>query len=377
MTKADFNAPYRLLKGDKLPGELHPSCIGVATYLTKETTKRYKGSSLNEVKTIYPSAIELSDIHQCERGMPSMFALFVFSMCFPFSLFTFYFGFIQIQAVDFLSILFNIILIPFFFAFFFVTSLLEILMFRFDLFPLKGGSLILDRKNKKVYRAVRDYPEMLDYFKNSFKKCNPFYAWPTLVIEYNWDALVFVFASKTVVYRGGPLTTNTLAIGVEDPDFAQKQAAKSDHDKAWDLILKHEDKPDFVDFFVIGNPLEMDEYSAHAFWTYLRAYMEENGPALPAGESLAEAAPTTWWQSMGVASPFGARANEWARDRPILFILFLLTFPVSVPLSILWGTFNWLSHKTAFEAPFPPEIRAGWGKALSPQKKTWRPYRQR
>ncbi|WP_132038722.1 DUF6708 domain-containing protein [Iodobacter fluviatilis] len=239
---------------------------------------------------------------------------------------------------------------------------------RADMFSLKNDSLFFDRKKKKIYRVFRNIPGLIDYVRNSLKKRNPFYAWPTVIVEYDWDSLIFVYVSKVVMLGQLPSTVHTLGVGIKDPDFAQKQAAKSDHDKAWDQMLKHEAIPDFVDFFTIGNPLVMSEYSVQALWAYLHAYMEDNGPALPAGESLAEAAPNSWWQSMGCIGPYGPNIKKWNQDHPIFVVMSFLFFPIFGPLYLLWGTFNWLSHKTAFEAPFPPEIRAEWGEPVLPKK---------
>ncbi|STQ89830.1 hypothetical protein EV682_11456 [Iodobacter fluviatilis] len=359
---------YRVLQGEYPQAMIDASSLGTVTYLNKKTTTRQSGSTLSEVKTIYPAAIELGSTTHYQRGLVTVFAMLIIFGFFPLMMYSAYFftWFFNGAGV----VLFLMALVMFAFSLFGVCVTFHggVYFLRADMFSLKNDSLFFDRKKKKIYRVFRNIPGLIDYVRNSLKKRNPFYAWPTVIVEYDWDSLIFVYVSKVVMLGQLPSTVHTLGVGIKDPDFAQKQAAKSDHDKAWDQMLKHEAIPDFVDFFTIGNPLVMSEYSVQALWAYLHAYMEDNGPALPAGESLAEAAPNSWWQSMGCIGPYGPNIKKWNQDHPIFVVMSFLFFPIFGPLYLLWGTFNWLSHKTAFEAPFPPEIRAEWGEPVLPKK---------
>ncbi|MDW5419257.1 DUF6708 domain-containing protein, partial [Iodobacter sp. CM08] len=272
------------------------SSLGIVTYLDKKSTTQQKGSTFSEVRNVYKQVIEFGNTTNYQRGLLMLFSLMSFFGFFPvmvYAAYAFTWFFSGAGAV-----LFFMALVMFAFSLFgvFATFHGGVYFLRADMFSLKNDSLFFDRKNKKVYRVFRNIPALIDYVRNSFKKRNPFYAWPTVIVEYDWDSLIFVYVSKVVMLGQLPSTVHTLGVGIKDPDFAQKQVAKSDHDKAWDQMLKHEAIPDFVDFFTIGNPLVMSEYSVQALWAYLHAYMEENGPALPVGETLAEAAPNSWWQ---------------------------------------------------------------------------------
>ncbi|AMC35413.1 DUF6708 domain-containing protein [Janthinobacterium sp. B9-8] len=368
MTPTASTTAYRLLKGEYPSAIIDVSSIDIAAYLSKETTARCKGSSLNGVKTIYPEAIELASTTHYQRGLVTLFSLLVFFGGLPLMSYALYVCFFELEIEGLFTFLFKFVFMTLSGLGVFYALHIGLYQLRADMFSLKNDSLIFDKKKQKVYRVFRDTPGLIDYIRKSFKKRNPLYAWPTVIIEYDWNSLIFVYVSKVVMLGQLPSTVHSLGVGIKDPDFAQKQVAKSDHDKAWDQMLKHEAMPDFVDFFTIGNPLVMSEHSVRASWAYLHAYMEENGPALPVGETLAEAAPNSWWQSMGCIGPYGPKIKKWNQDHPIFVVISFLFFPIFGPLYLLWGTFNWLSHKTAFEAPFPPEIRAEWGEPLLPKK---------
>jgi len=359
---------YRVLKGEYPPAMIDVSSLGISTYLNKETTARQNGSTLSEVKTIYPAAIELASTTHYQRGLVTVFAMLIIFGFLPLMMYGVYLSTWLLNSDRVIYVLISIIQFIFSSFFSFVAFHFGLYPLRADMFSLKNDSLFFDRKKKKVYRVFRDLPGLIDYVRSSLKKRNPFYAWPTVIVEYDWDSFEFVHVSKVVMMGQLPSTTNALGVLVKNTAEILNKPKKFDLEQDLRLLLNPQPRPEYVDFFTMGNPLVMSEYSVQALWAYLHAYMEENGPALPAGESLAAAAPTTWWQSMGLVSPLGASANEWAKDRPIFFIFFLLIFPISVPFSTLWGTFNWLSHKTAFEAPFPPEIRAEWGEPLLPKK---------
>ncbi|MBY0446388.1 MAG: hypothetical protein K2Q15_14405 [Burkholderiales bacterium] len=269
-------------------------------------------------------------------------------------------------------VLFLMALVMFIFSVFFVMVSFHFGLYplRADMFSLKNDSLFFDRKKKKVYRVFRDLPGLIDYVRNSLKKRNPFYAWPTVIVEYDWDSFEFVHVSKVVMMGQLPSTTNALGVLVKNTAEILNKPKKFDLEQDLRLLLNPQPRPEYVDFFTMGNPLVMSEYSVQALWAYLHAYMEENGPALPAGETLAEAAPNSWWQSMGLVCPLGSRFKHWCKEHPIFVPIFFIFFPIMGPFYSLWGTFNWLSHKTAFEAPFPPEIRAEWGEPVQPNNKS-------
>jgi hypothetical protein len=359
---------YRVLKGEYPPAMIDVSSLGISTYLNKETTARQGGSTLSEVKIVYKQAIELGSTTHYQRGLLMLFSLMSFFGFFPVMVyaayaFTWFFSGAGV-------VLFFMALVMFAFSLFgvFVTFHGGVYFLRADMFSLKNDSLFFDKKKKKIYRVFRDTPGVIDYIRNSFKKRNPFYAWPTVIIEYDWDSFEFVHVSKVVMLGQLPSTTNALGVLVKNTAEILNKPKKFDLEQDLRLLLNPQPRPEYVDFFTMGNPLVMSEYSVQALWAYLHAYMEENGPALPAGETLAEAAPNSWWQSMGLVCPLGSRFKHWCKEHPIFVPIFFIFFPITGPFYSLWGTFNWLSHKTAFEAPFPPEIRAEWGEPLLPKK---------
>ena len=64
--------------------------------------------------------------------------------------------------------------------------------------------------------------------------------------------------------------------------------------------------PPYVDGFGLGDAKVLSS-SAHPAWEHVRRYMNENGPALPPGEQLADTTvPVTWWDSLG----------QWASSAP-------------------------------------------------------------
>lgn len=86
-------------------------------------------------------------------------------------------------------------------------------------------------------------------------------------------------------------------------------------------------------------------------------YMNENGPALPPGEQLADTTvPLTWWDSLGAVSVFGpGYAKRWREGWGWMTLMHLLS-PLMLPLAILMATTSWLSYKTAYSVQWPQEV---------------------
>jgi hypothetical protein len=101
----------------------------------------------------------------------------------------------------------------------------------------------------------------------------------------------------------------------------------------------------------------LSEFSTPRVWEHLRRYMNENGPALPLGETVADTTvPVTWWESLGAISVFGPGYDKrWADSWGWMLIMHLL-LPITLPLALLMATTNWLSYKTAYPVRWPQEV---------------------
>lgn len=204
---------------------------------------------------------------------------------------------------------------------------------RADLFGPGDWPTIFDRKRRRVYLLVPPRDGSSERGKARFGKIH------AEVVAYDWD---FVTAEHRVEATGTANTVSRLHSLV--------------------MVVRDRLKPGqkhgrLLDEFEVGNSAALGEGHIRMWWEYLRRYMEERGPALPPGESVAEQQrPTSLWQSMGVVSPFGPRFMEWWRNSRFVTIFFLLIAPFSVPFFTLWAVCNWISHKTMREVVWPQEL---------------------
>ncbi|MFT3721149.1 DUF6708 domain-containing protein [Pseudorhodoferax sp.] len=205
---------------------------------------------------------------------------------------------------------------------------------RLELFRPEDEPTIFDRRNRKVYRIFRDtQPGWRGLFKR----------WPLRAAEYNWD-LIGVEHQATLTTTGSTVTRYHALV------FNVKKSATD---------------PTIVDSFTIGHTLELGEQTVPALWEHIRRFMEEGGPHLPPGETLAPARPPKGlWQSLVAVGPVGSSYKRWWKDNVGFMILIHVLFPVFVPLFLLWGVFNWLSYRTATRIDWPAEVTAAVGPKL-------------
>ena len=112
-----------------------------------------------------------------------------------------------------------------------------------------------------------------------------------------------------------------------------------------------------IDSFNIGNSMVLGDKTVPAVWEHIRRYMEENGPALPSGETLVTAElPQSLWESLCAVGPFGAKYFKWWKEQLPFMLLIHVLFPLFVPMFLLWGLFNWLSYHTAIPIAWPQEV---------------------
>ena len=206
---------------------------------------------------------------------------------------------------------------------------------RLDIFGPEDAPTLFDRKNRKIYRIARAADTS---FKGIFKP------WPMVSCEYDWDlAACEHHASINIAGATTANRTHTLKF----------------------VIRQSVDDPTVVDGFQLGNGLVLNDSLADGVWEHIRRFMEEDGPALPPGQGLADRTPPQgWWQSLGAVGPFGPNYFKWWRDSFGIMLINHVTLPVSLPLNLLWGTGNWLSYKTARPVVWSPEVQRAVGPVL-------------
>lgn len=207
---------------------------------------------------------------------------------------------------------------------------------RLELFRPEDEPTLFDRKHRKVYRVFR---ETQPGWRGLFKP------WPLRATEYDWN-LIDVEHQATLTTTGSTVTRYHALV------FLVKKSAAD---------------PTIIDSFTIGNTMELGELTVPAVWEHIRRFMEEGGPHLPPGETLAPAsAPQTLWESLGAVGPIGPSYGRWWKDNAAFMILIHVLFPLTVPFFLLWGFFNWLSYKTATPIQWPQEVTVAVGPSELP-----------
>jgi hypothetical protein len=197
---------------------------------------------------------------------------------------------------------------------------------RLELFRPEDEPIIFDRKNRKIYRLFREtHPGIMGTLRH----------WPMRAAEYEWD-LVDVEHNAELFTTGSTVDRRHALLF---------------------LVRRSATDPTIIDSFNVGSSFELSEPTLPAVWEHIRRFMEESGPHLPPGETLAdEAPPETLWASMGTVGPFGPRYMIWWRENRISMVLFHVLLPITVPMFVIWGFLNWLSYCTAIKAQWPPEV---------------------
>jgi hypothetical protein len=203
---------------------------------------------------------------------------------------------------------------------------------RLDLFRPSDLPIIFDRKNRRIYRLMREEKPGLR---------GGLQPWPLLACQYEWD-LVDAEHHKQVFTNGGTIATNHFLIF---------------------LVRKSPDDPTIIDSFQIGNAGSLNDELTDGMWEHIRRFMEEGGPHLPSpDEPLADMTPPlSWWESMGAVGPFGSNYFKFWRDAPLYTLFMHLISPAVFPMFFLWGTGNYLSYRTEFSVQWPTEVLAAVG----------------
>jgi hypothetical protein len=208
--------------------------------------------------------------------------------------------------------------------------------------------ILFDRHRRKVYRLDQTPPPGL---LASFKP------WPIRAVEHDWDDIVAEHGVVTFTTGSSAHRQHTLALMVRDKNPGDFKGE-----------ISPDNTPPYIDGFVFGDPKTLSEFSTPRVWEHVRRYMNENGPALPPGEQLADTTvPVTWWDSLGAVSVFGpGYVKRWRESWGWMLFMHLIG-PITFPLAILMATTNWASYKTAYAVQWPQEVLDKIGPPLRPE----------
>ena len=207
--------------------------------------------------------------------------------------------------------------------------------------------ILFDRQRRKVYRLVEDLDE----------SGHPKQRGRGIVIEHDWDDIVAEHHVSTTTTGSSAQRHHTLVLMVRDKNPGDFQGP-----------ITPTNLPPYVDGFGLGDAKVLTEFSTPRVWEHVRRYMNENGPALPPGEQLADTTvPVTWWDSLGAVSVFGPGYVKRWRSNPILMAFMHVIGPITMPLAVLMATTNWASYKTAYPVQWPQEVLDKIGPPVRPK----------
>jgi hypothetical protein len=294
---------------------------GIVKRFAKSNPAAAKPTALGLLKTQFPNAVELTGISHDVRGMIFFMGLFTAVISIGLGQ-MFFFG---LLAED-LERTFDKIMLCVSTLFFVAGIYVLVRAIRYEFFRPEDEPVIFDRAHRKVYRLFR---ETHPGWKGLFKR------WPMRAAEYEWDLV-------DVEHNAILMTTGSTITRLHNLIF---------------IVRKSATDPTIIDSFEVGNSIQLAELTVAPLWEHIRRFMEENGPHIPAGETLITSkAPATLWESMGAVGPIGPEYFlEWKKHRAMM-ILYHVLFPLFFPMFLLWGLFNWLSYKTAVPVYWPPEV---------------------
>lgn len=237
------------------------------------------------------------------------------------------------------------VVVPSFFVFLLIGIWSVRFFGRMEFFQPQDLPILFDRQRRKVYRLIEDLDE---HGKPTRKGQGKF-------IEHDWDDIVAEHHVTTATTGSSVQRHHTLVLMVRDKLAVNFQGP-----------ITPSNLPPYVDGFGLGDAKVLSEFSTPRVWEHLRRYMNENGPSLPPGETVADTSvPVTWWDSLGAVSVFGPGYDQrWVDNWGWMLIMHLL-MPITLPLALLMATTNWLSYKTAYPVQWPQEVLDLVGPPLS------------
>ena len=219
-----------------------------------------------------------------------------------------------------------------FFLWFFARPWL-ITAWKLDMFAAESQPTIFDRKHRKVYRLFTPLDSSANRGLNRFRPIQLHAA------EYDWDRL-------TAEHRVELVTSGQTLSRVHRLVLVAR-----DHPQ------RGEEYGRLLEEIHLGNSMGLGENSVPMLWEHLRRFMEEGGPGVPRGEAVQVfTRPKNLWQSLGVVGPFGPRFKEWWLNSRFVVIGALICLPITLPMNLLWGACNWISHLTMRKAVWPQVV---------------------
>ena len=207
-----------------------------------------------------------------------------------------------------------------------VTFFVFLQCLRGELFRPIDEPTIFDRKHRKVYRIFSDVQEgWMGLLKS----------WPLKVGIYDWDLVkaehhVAIHATGSTLMRHHALVFSI---------------RKSTHDNT------------IVNGFMLGNSIHHGELTVPAVYEHVRRFMEEDGPHLPAGgKATSIDTPSSFFQCMARSGPYGQSFHKWWGNARLLTVLWILFFPITLPIFTLIGLFSWFGYATAIPINWPSEV---------------------
>jgi hypothetical protein len=197
---------------------------------------------------------------------------------------------------------------------------------RLELFRPEDEPVIFDRQRRRVYRIFREsHPGLRGLFQR----------WPMCAAEYEWE-LTDAEHNTTLVATGSTIMTyHTLIF----------------------IVRKSITDPTIIDSFNVGTTVKMGAESVPAVWEHIRRFMEEDGPPLPAGETITpNNIPKTLWQSLCHIGPFGTSYRRWWNENTGFMVLIHVCLPVFAPFFVCWAICSWLSYQTATPVRWPDGV---------------------
>jgi hypothetical protein len=287
------------------------------------------------VREVYLHAIEYTTMPKSTKGM--MFLFYGLGMTLMGGIGCWFTGLILYESFSGKSggeWLVYIFILPLFLLSLACAVLAPVFMGMAEFFKPLDLPIIFDRQRRKVYRMLEDRDAKQ---RGQIK-----------VLEHDWDDIVAIH-SVTISTPGngiGAQRSHTLWLLVRDKDSG-----------GFNGKITPENQPPYLHAFALAGFLALNAFNTPRIWEHLRRYMNENGPALPEGEALADTTvPLTWWQSLGAVSVFGpGYAKRWREGWGWMALTHLFS-PLMLPLDVLMATTNWLSYKTAYPVQWPQDV---------------------
>jgi hypothetical protein len=118
-------------------------------------------------------------------------------------------------------------------------------------------------------------------------------------------------------------------------------------------------------FQIFPSAILVTDDMVDGLWEHLRRYMEEDGPPLPPGTTLASSKqPDSYWQVLCSIVPLKRYGKWWREELPVALLVHAL-LPLSLPFILVWAFFGWLTVKTAIPTTWPKEIADALGSEVT------------